>query len=41
MSEEDLMEEEITYYVFVKNGYKHYAPQYLSSGETTIQCEVV
>jgi hypothetical protein len=29
--------EEIKQYVFIKKGYRHYAPQYLSSGETTIQ----
>jgi hypothetical protein len=31
------MVEEIKHYIFVKNGRRHYAPQYLSSRETAIQ----
>jgi hypothetical protein len=37
MSKEEISEEEIKYYVFVKNGSRHYAPQNLSCGETAIQ----
>jgi hypothetical protein len=36
MSEAEIKEEEIKHYVLVKNGRVHYAPQYLSSGETDI-----
>jgi len=38
MSEEDIVEnKEITYYVFVKNNRRHYNPQILSAGETTVK----
>jgi hypothetical protein len=31
------MEDEVKYYVFVKNGRQHFDPQYLTVGETTVQ----
>jgi hypothetical protein len=39
MSKENIVTEgdEITYYVFVKNGYGRFAPQYVTVGETTVE----
>jgi hypothetical protein len=31
------MEDEVKYYVFVKNGRQHFDPQYLTVGETTVK----
>jgi hypothetical protein len=35
--EGEFIEEEIKYYVFIKNGHRHFAPQYLFAGATTVQ----
>jgi len=40
IADEDVLEEEeeeIRYYVFIKNSRRHFAPQYLSLGATTVQ----
>jgi len=37
MSTEEVVEDEITYYVFVKEGRRHFAPQYMAAGATTVQ----
>jgi len=37
MSEKNIVEDEITYYVFLKDRRRHFAPQYLSAGATTVQ----
>jgi len=37
LSDESLINDDISYYVFVKKGCRHYAPQYLSAGMTTVE----
>ncbi|MDR2971644.1 MAG: hypothetical protein LBU83_06940 [Bacteroidales bacterium] len=35
--EEELMEDGVKYYIFVKEGHRHFTPQYFSSGMTSIE----
>jgi hypothetical protein len=37
MAENDVLENEVKHYVFVKNGCRHFDPQYLTAGETTVE----
>jgi hypothetical protein len=37
MSEEYVTEEEVKYYIFMKGGRQHFAPQYFSAGMTTVK----